>query len=149
MPSLKLMSDAAQNSATAQIPDKAQIPGSFRDLLDLPVATLATVGRSGYPQVSQVWFTFEDGTVRTSVIASRQKYLNAKRHPKATFVFLDPTDPQRYLEVRGDVTVQDDPQLEYLTHMLTKYGLTLDQFGGEKTERKILTVTPVRARTWG
>ena len=138
------MSDAAQAGDTAQIPE------SFLDLLDVPVATLATVGRSGYPQLSQVWFSFEDGVVRTSVIGSRQKFINATRHPKAAFVFLDPVDPQRYLEVRGDVTLEDDPDLEYLTNvLLPKYGLTLDQFGGDKEDRKILTVTPVRARTWG
>lgn len=127
----------------------AEIPESFRDLLDLPVASLSTLGKSGYPQVSVIWFVAEDGVVRTSVHESRQKYRNAIAHPKATFLFTDPANPGRYLELRGDVTVEDDVELGFLSRMLGKYDLTLEQFSAEKTGRKILTVTPVRVRTWG
>ena len=41
------------------------IPDSHLPLLDNPLATLATVGADGRPQVSTVWFLAEDGTTVT------------------------------------------------------------------------------------
>ena len=35
------------------------IPASHRDLLEARVATFATVGIDGYPQLSEVWFLAE------------------------------------------------------------------------------------------
>ena len=85
-----------------------EIPESHRDLLDAQVGELATVGASGYPQVSVVWFLWEDGKVKTSIHTSRQKFKNAVRTGKATFVVVDPANPYRYLEIRGDVSVEPD-----------------------------------------
>lgn len=42
------------------------IPDSHRDLLLGQVATLATVGRDGRPQLSEVWFLAEGDTVSIS-----------------------------------------------------------------------------------
>jgi hypothetical protein len=40
------------------------IPESHRDLLDGEFATLATVGADGRPQLTEVWFLSDDGSVR-------------------------------------------------------------------------------------
>jgi len=48
-------------------------PDSHRDLLDADVATLATIGADGLPQLSEVWFLAGDDVVRLSLNASRQK----------------------------------------------------------------------------
>ena len=37
------------------------IPDSHRDLLELPAATLATIGSDGRPQLSEVWFLADEG----------------------------------------------------------------------------------------
>ncbi len=42
------------------------IPKTHEYLLDAQVATLATVGPDGRPQVSEVWFLAEDGSVLTA-----------------------------------------------------------------------------------
>ena len=53
------------------------IPETHRDILEAPFATLATVGPSGRPQISTVWFLASlDGTVQLSVNATRQKAKN-------------------------------------------------------------------------
>ena len=49
------------------------IPDSHRDLLGAGVAILATVGASGRPQQSPVWFLADDETIRISLNTSRQK----------------------------------------------------------------------------
>ena len=70
-----------------------QIPASHRDLLDGQVATLATVGPDGRPQVSEVWFLAEGDaegdTVAISLNTSRQKTKNLRANPAATVFLLD------------------------------------------------------------
>jgi len=130
------------------VTDRAQIPADFAHLLDIDVATFATVGPTGYPQVSAIAFLAEDGVIKTSMHPSRQKYINAVREGKATYFFVDPADQYRTLEVRGDITVEDDADLSYLAHQGEKYGRTVEGFKGEKDNRKVVILTPTRARVW-
>jgi len=128
------------------------IPADFADLLQIPVGVIATEGASGYPQVSAAWFLYEDGVIKSSMHESRQKFKNAIRTGKATWIFVDPANPYRTLEVRGDVSVEEDyPALEFMRRQFEqKYGANVDEFPGEKDAgRKVLVVTPVRVRTWG
>ena len=55
-----------------------EIPASHRDLLDGQVATLATIGPDGRPQLSEVWFLAEDGTLRLSLNTSRQTIMRLR-----------------------------------------------------------------------
>ncbi|HWK21204.1 MAG TPA: pyridoxamine 5'-phosphate oxidase family protein [Microbacteriaceae bacterium] len=125
-----------------------QIPGDFVDLLDVELAIFATVGPTGYPQQSAIGFLWEDGVIKTSVHPSRQKFKNATRDGKASYLLVDPAQPLRGIEIRGDVSVEDDPELEYLLRQGIKYGRGLEGFTHEIDNRKILIVTPTRVRTW-
>ena len=64
------------------------IPESHRDLLDGEFATLATVGADGRPQLTEVWFLSEDGSVRVSINTSRQKPKNLSANPACTLFLL-------------------------------------------------------------
>ena len=85
------------------------IPDSHRDLLGARVATLATVGGDGLPQLSEVWFVTEDDTVRLSLNTSRQKVKNLQRRPGCSLLILDLANPYRYLEIRGEAEIEPDP----------------------------------------
>jgi hypothetical protein len=52
------------------------VPSTHLDLLDASVATLATIGPDGRPQVSGVWFLADDGVVKVSLNVARQKTKN-------------------------------------------------------------------------
>ena len=65
------------------------IPDSHRDLLDAQVATLATLGEDGRPQLSEVWFLAEDDQVRLSLNTTRQKVRNLRRRPGCSLLILD------------------------------------------------------------
>jgi len=43
------------------------IPESHRDLLDAHFATLATIGRDGFPQQTEIWFLHDDGELKLSL----------------------------------------------------------------------------------
>ena len=100
----------------------AGIPDSHRDLLDVPVATLATVGPDGRPQLSEIWFLAEGDTVALSLNTSRQKVRNLLRNPACTLFILDLAIPARYLEIRGDAEITPDDDYTFADQVGAKYG---------------------------
>src|SRR3954447_18099862 len=101
----------------------AEFPESHRDLLQTNVATLATIGKSGFPQVSAIWFLHdEDGMVRLSLNTARQKGKNLQANPKCTLFMIDPGVPQRTLEIRAEAEITLDPDYEFADHFGKKYG---------------------------
>lgn len=128
----------------------AVIPQSHHDLVDVPrVGVLSTLGSDGRPQSTAVWFIRDAGLIRTSVLTSRQKYKNLSAHPKATLFVLDPADPFRTLEVRGDVSFEPDPNLVFLDHIVRHYGQDPAAFPAPTEGRVVLTLHPKRVVTTG
>jgi hypothetical protein len=48
-------------------------PDSHRDPLDAQVATLATVGGDGLPQLTEIWFLYDEGELKLALNTSRLK----------------------------------------------------------------------------
>ena len=123
----------------------ATIPDSHRDLLDAPVATLATVGADGRPQLSAVWFLADGDNVRVSLNTARQKTKNLEANPAATLFILDTANPARYLELRGNARVAPDDDYAFADKVGAKYGgvdlRNMDQPG---QSRVVVTIEPVR-----
>ncbi len=125
------------------------IPEEFAYLLEIPVATAVTIGPKGYPQASAVWFLHEDGKVKTSLVGTNQKVANARANPKGTYIFLDPANPHKTIELRGDLAVEEDTDVAFLRRQLAKYGTTPEAFGRGIDGRVVFALTPTRVRTWG
>src|SRR5438045_2836913 len=83
-------------------------PDSHRDLLAVEVATLATIASDGHPQLSEVWFLPEDDVVRLSLNSTRQKVKNLQRDPACAVLLLDLSNPHRYVEIRGNASIEPD-----------------------------------------
>ena len=128
----------------------ATIPDSHRDLLAAPgVASLSTIGPSGRPQVTAIWYLLDGDVVRTSLTKARQKYANLVATPKATLFVIDPTNPYRTIEVRADVTLEDDPDLAFMGRLVGHYGTDLESIRAPKDNRVVVTLTPARVVTNG
>lgn len=126
-------------------PTPAKVPDSHRDLLEATgVAVLSTVGADGRPQSTAIWYLFDGDVVRTSLLTTRQKYRNMQRHPLATLFLLDPANPYRTLELRADVTVDDDPTLTFFDRIVRHYGHDPTTFPAERDGRVIATFAPRR-----
>src|SRR6188508_1745011 len=97
------------------------IPESHRDLLDTRVATLATVGPDGRPQLSELWFLADGEDIRLSLNTARQKVKNLQRDPACTLFVLDLANPYRYLELRGDAELAPDPDYAFADRVGAKY----------------------------
>ena len=124
------------------------IPESHQDLLDAQVATLATIGPDGRPQLSEVWFLAQDGQVKISLNTSRQKTKNLTRNPAATVFILDLANPYRYLELRGDAEVVPDDDYSFAAQVGAKYGEDLRDRDRPGDTRAAVTIHPTRINVW-
>jgi len=121
------------------------VPSTHTDLLDASVATIATVGPDGRPQVSAVWFLADEGAVKVSLNVARQKTKNLAANPAVTVFILDLANPARYLEIRGDATVDADDDYAFAERLGAKYGgADLRAMDGPDGRRVVITVEPVR-----
>lgn len=133
------------------LPAAPAIPASHRPLLDAPVGVLATIGPDGFPQVTALWFLYDEasGTVRFSLNTKRQKSKNLQRRPEASFLVLDPANPYRTLEMRGRVELQPDDDYTFADQVGRKYGANLRQVDQPGERRVAVTLQPVKVNTWG
>jgi PPOX class probable F420-dependent enzyme len=121
------------------------IPASHTYLLDAPTLTLATIDPTGRPQLSQTWFLAEDGVVRIALNTLRKKVRNLEANPHVTVFILDTANPQKYLEIRGDATIEPDPDYVFTEHMCAKYGSPpIRLWDGPDGKRVKVTINPVR-----
>jgi len=120
------------------------IPESHRDLLDGQVATLATIGPDGRPQVSEVWFLAEGDTVSLSLNTARQKTRNLMANPAANLFVLDLAVPYRYLEIRGDAEISADDDYSFADKVGAKYNADLRHRDQPGQSRVKVTIRPAR-----
>ncbi len=102
---------------------KPVTPENYSDLLSsTALAHVATIGPEGEPQNNPVWFDWDGQHVKYSQTKTRQKYRNLNRDPRIALSIVDPENPYRYLEVRGEVTrIEEDPDLDFINSMAKKY----------------------------
>ena len=126
-------------------------PQSHQDLLKADVAMLATFGPDGYPQVTALWFLFdEDGTLKLSLNNTRQKVKNLQAHPECTFFVLDTANPYRTLEVRARAQITPDVDYTFARKLGAKYGgadVSANDRPGET--RFVVSLQPIKVNTWG
>lgn len=99
------------------------IPDSHRDLLDKKgFAHVATIGPSGEPHSSPVWYDWDGEHFLFSQTKTRQKYRNLQRDPRVAISVTDPDNPYRYLEIRGTLDgVDEDEGNAFINAMAKKY----------------------------
>ena len=126
------------------------IPDTHRDLLDAQIAVLGTAGAGGRPQLSAIWFLAEGGTVKLSLNTSRQKVKNLQANPGCSLLIVDPANPYRTLELRGDAQITADPDYEFAKKVGAKYGgADLSEHDGPGDLRLVVTIVPTRVAVWG
>jgi PPOX class probable F420-dependent enzyme len=127
-----------------------EIPDSHRELLNAQVAVLGTIGASGRPQLSAVWFLADGDTVKLSLSDKRQKLKNLLANPHASVLIFDPASPYRYLELRGDAEVTEDDNYAFADQVGAKYGgADLRERDEPGDVRMIVTLKPARVVAWG
>jgi PPOX class probable F420-dependent enzyme len=92
-------------------------------------------------QVNPMWFDFDGEAVRFTHTTKRAKYRNLQLNPSMSLLLTDPDNPQRYLELRGQLTeVIPDPEGEYYVHLGRRYGNPHEAPPPDKADRVILVM---------
>ena len=123
-------------------------PESHKDLLDAPVAQLATVGRDGYPQVTSTWFFYDQGQIKLSLNATRVKTRNLVRDPKVSLLIGDPQNAYRYMAVRADAVISRDADGTDAAKVNAKYNAHIQDNDRPGEERVTVTLEPIGVFTW-
>ena len=107
----------------------SDFPESHRDLLGAQVATLATLEPDGQPQLSEIWFLYDEGEIRLSLNTSRRKTQNLTARDRCTLLILDlknpapvPRDPRPRARIEPD----DDHAFAHKLH--GKYGADVSAY---------------------
>jgi PPOX class probable F420-dependent enzyme len=108
----------------------AKIPDKYMDLLTDKVAfaELATLMPDGSPQVTPLWFDYKDGVVRFNTAEGRRKVRNLQTNPRLAMVIVDPTNPYRYLQIRGRVARSTKDGADEHIDALAKRYLNVDKY---------------------
>lgn len=71
---------------------------------------VATVGGAGgMPMITPIWFVLDGDDLAFTTGADSAKARNLRRNPRACLCVADDSPPFSYVEVRGEVTLSEDP----------------------------------------
>lgn len=136
----------------------ANIPDKYLDLLERPVVvTLGTIMPGGEPQLTPVWCNFDGQHILVNTTVGRQKWRNMRERPQVTVLAVDPDNPYRWLEVRGEVVeMTEQGGVEHINALAKKYGGADEYYGGYapaerryQETRVICKIQPVHVNATG
>ena len=101
---------------------KGPIPERFHHLLESDgFAYVSTIGKQGEPQTNPIWYWWDGKNILISLYPGSQKFENLKRDPRISVAISHPTDPYRYVEARGRVTIEPDEGDAVFSRISRKY----------------------------
>jgi PPOX class probable F420-dependent enzyme len=116
-------------------------------------AQLATLNPSGSPQLTIMWFKYEDGALLFTTTTDRVKFRNQQKDPRAAVVIMEPANMFRWVSVHGALMADGrDPAAFYLglaKHYLDEEGLAEWRKIAVMDKRTVLRLAPTRIRTMG
>ncbi|MBV6432237.1 MAG: hypothetical protein IANPNBLG_02373 [Bryobacteraceae bacterium] len=128
------------------------IPDKYLDLFRKKAfASLATLMPDGRPQVTPVWCDYDGSHVIVNSAKGRRKDLNMRAEPRVSLAIIDPDNPYRYLEVRGQVTeITEAGADEHIDKMAKKY-LNADKYPNRRAGevRVIYKIKPEHCTSMG
>lgn len=101
------------------------IPAEYKDLIRDDVRAfvfMATVMADGTPQVTPVWFDTDGEHILINSAKGRTKDKNVAKRPQVALAIMDPSDPYRYLQIRGKVVeITTEGAAEHINRLSHKY----------------------------
>lgn len=133
------------------------IPSSHIDLIAGPVyVVFTTVAPDGQPENTVVWCSWDGSHVVVNSTDDRRKTKNAGHNPLVALTAVDPSNPLRWVDVRGFVetivTDEGNANIDAHTRLYTEFDVF---FGGyaaigrrDTEQRVIMKIKPTRVLTY-
>ncbi len=129
------------------------IPPNFADLLTREkkaFADLALVLIDGTPQVTPVWFDWNGEQIIVNTARGRVKDKVLHRKPVVALMIGDPSNPYRYLQIKGRVTAETEAgAYEQICDLQEKYHGNRDYPRRPGETRVTYTIVPEKAQARG
>jgi PPOX class probable F420-dependent enzyme len=119
------------------------------------VGYLATLGKDGFPQVTPIWFVWEDGAFYMSSVAEKSHVGRLERDPRASICVEveeperdDGERPNRSVRATGPAELLDDVDGRWTRRITEKYlrgpGLEAKLAHRTAQDRVVIRLQPVR-----
>ncbi len=113
-------------------------------------AIVCTINPDGSPQMSPIWFVWENGRIYFSTTKHRLKIRNLERDPRIALIVDEPGPPQQTVTFRGVVDPIEDGLGTVTERIANKY--TPDGSGypsiAATPGRVVVSFKPAKALTW-
>ena len=112
---------------------------------------LGTLMNNGAPQVTPVWFNTDGTYILINTAEGRVKDRNMRARPDVTLCITDPTDPYRYLQIRGKVVEYTADGADYHIDMLAFKYQGVSKYPSRKPGEKriIFKIKPIKVDAHG
>ena len=128
----------------------SDVPESHQQLVSEPYGcVITTIAPSGLPQSTGMWYLYDEGKIRFSLLEHRKKYRNLRANPACTFFLMSPKSMGETIEVRGRATFEPDPDKAFVTKVRAQYGAEGPPSDGPDDNRWVVTIEPNRVNTTG
>jgi len=109
------------------VPDS--IPSDYADLVTGKVYPgLATLNPDGSIQMTPIWAGADSESIIINTLRGRRKDLNLRERPVATLLYIDPSNPYRWLQVAGEIMDEVDETDPERGHLATSTIDDLSEF---------------------
>jgi PPOX class probable F420-dependent enzyme len=114
-------------------------------------AQLATIMPDGSPQVTPVWFFYENGKFIVNTARGRVKDANMRKDARVALSISDPDNPYAHVSVRGKIVRETEEGADASIDALAKKYLGVDKYPGRKPGevRVIYEIEPTSVSTMG
>ncbi|MCX6040177.1 MAG: PPOX class F420-dependent oxidoreductase [Caldilinea sp.] len=108
------------------------IPTTHLDLIEGPYfAVFTTIAPSGQPENTVVWCSWDGSHVLVNTADGRRKLSNVRQNPKVALTVIDPQNPFRWIDVRGEVdAIVEDPDYANINAHALVYSGQAEYYGG-------------------
>ena len=118
------------------------------------IAVVATVGKTGMPQLTPNWYEYRDGRLTVSTTKDRIKYLNLVRDDRLAVCVYSDTLAHDYVTVRGHARIIEGDAIWPDTLAIVKRYVTPDKVEARmsalrKQSRIIISLEPDRVHFSG
>jgi PPOX class probable F420-dependent enzyme len=150
--------DRVRNGAvmrsSRQIVTSPTFSPAVAEFLQRPLGSqLVTLNPNGSPQVTIMWFKYENGALLFTTTIDRIKFRNQQKNSRAAIAIMDPANMYKWVIVSGKLSVDNrDPAVFYgglAEHYLDETGLAEWRKTAVMEKRTVLKLIPTQIRTMG